>query len=424
MRSINMYPYGKPAPRCQRPSANSAPAGCSPEAPGAKKPGQRSDAALPPTRQAHDPRPGKGEPEFKALYKELIEDQHHAVGWLVHESSRADQGAADGGRLSRERSPPHPAAGAQAGRQFDRPCCRGPTPTNQKALLLLAHIDVVEADLRLPTGCTRSSFKLRPREDGFYYARGSSDDKSMAAIFADTMVRFKKSGYKPKRAVKMALTCGEESPNNFDGASYLVEHYKPLLDAAFALNEGAGGRLDPKTNKYVFNGVQAGEEGLSGLHAGSDQSRRALLAADAEQRDLPSLGGAVEGAGDRLSSGVQRRDARLFCPHGRAAGRAGGRRHGGGVEGATERPSRSRRLKKRPQRQLDPAHQLCGDAAVGRARAQRPAPARHRQHQLPHLPGSRAGGNPQGHRKRGRRSRRERSRCAIRRKRRCRRRRR
>ena len=74
------------------------------------------------------------------------------------------------------------------------------------------------------------------------------------------MVRFRKSGFRPKRSVKLALTCGEESPNTFDGASFLVETQRNLLDAAFALNEGAGGRLDPKTGKYVFNGVQAGEK--------------------------------------------------------------------------------------------------------------------------------------------------------------------
>ena len=58
----------------------------------------------------------------------------------------------------------------------------------------------------------RDPFKL-VEEDGFFYARGASDDKAMAAMFADTMVRYKREGYKPKRGIKLALTCGEETPN-------------------------------------------------------------------------------------------------------------------------------------------------------------------------------------------------------------------
>jgi acetylornithine deacetylase/succinyl-diaminopimelate desuccinylase-like protein len=74
------------------------------------------------------------------------------------------------------------------------------------------------------------------------------------------MVRFKQEGYKPKRGIKLALTCGEETPNNFNGVKYLIENHRDLMDASFALNEGGGGRLDAKTGKYQYNGVQAGEK--------------------------------------------------------------------------------------------------------------------------------------------------------------------
>ena len=60
-----------------------------------------------------------------------------------------------------------------------------------KPLLLLAHIDVVEANR---ADWERDPFKL-VEEDGFFYARGSSDDKAMAAVFADSMVRFKQESY-------------------------------------------------------------------------------------------------------------------------------------------------------------------------------------------------------------------------------------
>jgi acetylornithine deacetylase/succinyl-diaminopimelate desuccinylase-like protein len=82
----------------------------------------------------------------------------------------------------------------------------------------------------------------------------------MAAIFVDAMIRFKQEGYRPKRGIKLALTCGEETPNTFNGVGYLLEHNRALMDAAFAINEGGGGRLDGPTGKYLYNGIQAGEK--------------------------------------------------------------------------------------------------------------------------------------------------------------------
>ncbi len=127
---------------------------------------------------------------------------------------------------------------------------------SKKAILLMAHIDVVEARRE---DWVRDPFKLT-EEGGFFYARGASDDKSMAAIFTDSMIRFKREGYKPARTIKLMLNCGEESPNEFVGAQYMVQQHLDLISAEFALNEGAGGRIDPETGKYVFNGVQAGEK--------------------------------------------------------------------------------------------------------------------------------------------------------------------
>ncbi len=127
--------------------------------------------------------------------------------------------------------------------------------SSAKALLLLAHIDVVEAKRE---DWQRDPFTLI-EEDGYFYGRGTADDKAMAAIFTDAMMRYQRDGYRPLRALKLVLTCGEETPNDFDGARYLVENHRDLIDAAFALNEGAGGRLTD-TGARVFNGVQAGEK--------------------------------------------------------------------------------------------------------------------------------------------------------------------
>jgi acetylornithine deacetylase/succinyl-diaminopimelate desuccinylase-like protein len=129
------------------------------------------------------------------------------------------------------------------------------TDKNAKALLLLAHIDVVEAKR---ADWVRDPFTL-VEEDGYFYGRGTADDKAMAAIFVDAMMRYKATGFRPKRDIKIALTCGEETPYDFDGAEYLVEHNKDLIDAELALNEGAGGRLN-KEGKRIYNGVQAGEK--------------------------------------------------------------------------------------------------------------------------------------------------------------------
>ena len=127
---------------------------------------------------------------------------------------------------------------------------------SMKPVMLLAHLDVVEAKRE---DWSRDPFKL-VEEDGYFYARGASDDKAMASIFVDSMVRFKQETFKPTRGIKLALTCGEETPDNANGVTYLIEHHRALMDASFALNEGGGGRLDAKTGAYLYNGVQAGEK--------------------------------------------------------------------------------------------------------------------------------------------------------------------
>jgi len=81
----------------------------------------------------------------------------------------------------------------------------------------------------------------------------------MAAIFVDALARYKRTGYQPERTIKLALTCGEETPNTFNGVSYLLEHHRQLIEASFALNEGGGGYLDGQ-DRRLYNGVQAGEK--------------------------------------------------------------------------------------------------------------------------------------------------------------------
>lgn len=122
-----------------------------------------------------------------------------------------------------------------------------------KPLLLLAHLDVVEAKRE---DWTVEPFELLER-DGFYYGRGSLDDKSMAAIFSAKMIRLKRQGAPLRRDVILALTADEEGgPEN--GAAWLLENHRARVDAGLVLNEGGGGRM--RRGRYLANTLQASEK--------------------------------------------------------------------------------------------------------------------------------------------------------------------
>lgn len=122
-----------------------------------------------------------------------------------------------------------------------------------KAILLLAHIDVVEARR---ADWTRDPFKL-VEEDGYFYGRGTFDDKAQAAIFTDALVRLARTP--PRRTLKLALTCGEETTQAFNGAEWLANNRRELIDAEYALNEGGAGRAEAD-GKPVALAVQVGEK--------------------------------------------------------------------------------------------------------------------------------------------------------------------
>ena len=90
----------------------------------------------------------------------------------------------------------------------------------KKPLLLLGHIDVVEAKRE---DWTREPFKL-VEEDGYFYARGADDDKAMVAIFVANLIRYRQEGWRPDRDLILAATCDEEIiPSKFSGAAYLLK---------------------------------------------------------------------------------------------------------------------------------------------------------------------------------------------------------
>lgn len=123
----------------------------------------------------------------------------------------------------------------------------------KKPLLLLAHLDVVEARRE---DWSTDPFKL-VETDGYFYARGSGDDKAMAAIWIATLIRLKQEHFVPDRDIIVALTSDEET-GDYNGVDWLVRNHRDLIDAALAINEGGGGAI--KDGKYLYNGVGASEK--------------------------------------------------------------------------------------------------------------------------------------------------------------------
>jgi acetylornithine deacetylase/succinyl-diaminopimelate desuccinylase-like protein len=125
----------------------------------------------------------------------------------------------------------------------------------RKPILLVAHIDVVEAKR---SDWTTDPFKLIEK-DGYFYARGSGDDKYMAATWIANLIRYKKEGYRPDRDIIVALETDEESGNPAGlGIGWLISQHRDLIDAELALNEGGG--VAVKDGKPLWNSLQTSEK--------------------------------------------------------------------------------------------------------------------------------------------------------------------
>ncbi|WP_166208581.1 M20/M25/M40 family metallo-hydrolase [Cognatiluteimonas telluris] len=191
--------------------------------------------------------------QFFSLYKELVEtDTSVTTGDCTQAAAQIGARLKAAGfsddQVTQFSVPDHPKEGGIV-------AVYPGTSDTLKPLLLLAHIDVVTAKR---ADWVRDPYKL-VEENGYYYARGIADDKFMAATWADTLIRFKQAAYKPARTVKMALTCGEETDTAFNGAKYLANNKRDLIDAAFALNEGGGGDTDGKGH-IIDQSIQVGEK--------------------------------------------------------------------------------------------------------------------------------------------------------------------
>ena len=125
--------------------------------------------------------------------------------------------------------------------------------TGKKPVLLMAHLDVVDA--------RREDWSFDPyqfrEQDGFYYGRGTSDNKGGAAILIANFVRLKKEGFIPDRDLIMVLTADEETAG--DCIKWLVKEHRDLIDAEYALNTDAGGGAYNQGKPEAF-AVQASEK--------------------------------------------------------------------------------------------------------------------------------------------------------------------
>ena len=184
----------------------------------------------------------------REIFQELIEtDTTHSTG------STTDAAEAMAARLQAAGFPaadvqvigPHPKKGNLVAR-FRGSGARRP-------LLLLAHLDVVEA--------RREDWSLDPfrftEQDGYFYGRGTIDDKAMSAIWIANFIRYKQEGFQPDRDIIVALTADEEG-GDFNGVDWLLQSHRPLIDAAYSLNEGGFGAI--RDGKYLSNDIQLSEK--------------------------------------------------------------------------------------------------------------------------------------------------------------------
>ena len=201
---------------------------------------------------------------------------------------------------------------------------RGRAGAARKPILLLAHIDVVEAKKEdWSSGLDPFVFT---EKDGYFYGRGTADDKAMAAIFVANLLRMKSQGLVPDRDLVLALTADEEGGDH-NGVQWLLANHRARVDAEYGLNEGGGGQS--RSGRQDRQSRAGEREDLRRLHRRRHEQGRSQLAAAGRERDLRA-GGRDRAHRQVLVPGeAQRSDARVL----RQDGGDRARRAGGGLQG-------------------------------------------------------------------------------------------
>ena len=186
-----------------------------------------------------------------------------------------------------------------------------------RPLLLLAHIDVVEAKRE---DWSMDPFTLTER-DGYFYGRGTGDDKAQAAVWIANLIRYKREGFKPDRDIIVALTADEEGGGPYNGVEWLLKNKRDLIDAEYCLNEGGWG--ESVAGKRIANDVQLSEKYVINYRLEVTQQRGPQLAAGPGQRDLSPGRRARPAVEIRVSAQDQRGDAGVLPSDGEDRGCVG-----------------------------------------------------------------------------------------------------
>ena len=131
---------------------------------------------------------------------------------------------------------------------------RGDNSSNRKPILFVAHMDVVDA---LRKDWVKDPFKLI-EEDGYFFGRGTADDKSGTTLLTSAFIRLKEEGFLPNRDLIIAFTGDEET--EMLTIEDMVENHRNLIDAEYAINaDSGGGRLDTNYKPIAYQ-LQAAEK--------------------------------------------------------------------------------------------------------------------------------------------------------------------
>jgi acetylornithine deacetylase/succinyl-diaminopimelate desuccinylase-like protein len=131
---------------------------------------------------------------------------------------------------------------------------RGAAGSKLKPILIIGHIDVVEARKE---DWTTDPYQF-VEKDGYFYGRGTQDMKDSDAIAVETFIRLKREGWVPKRDIVLAMTADEEGGKS-NGVDWLLRNKPELMVADYVLNPDSGG-VELRDGKATTMGVEATEK--------------------------------------------------------------------------------------------------------------------------------------------------------------------
>ena len=127
-------------------------------------------------------------------------------------------------------------------------------PSGKKPILLMAHMDVVEAKA---SDWKNPPFEFR-EEGGYYLGRGSNDNKAALTGIVLALQNLKRGGFQPTRDIIVLFTGDEETSGS--GARRAANEWRELIDAEYALNGDAGGGSVYANGKVEGFGIQIAEK--------------------------------------------------------------------------------------------------------------------------------------------------------------------